>query len=177
MPPAPPPPPGSLRGAAGRTATSLAEAARLRPEDVGALRLPPNAKDLTCANMLCGNLGGACACRLARAVEKLPNLEEIHVAGNKLVALPEGVYTHASLRYVNARGNCLGDGVREELATWQRRRKRGRDGPSPVEVVVDRLRASTLVRIDLRDNGFDGATHEALAKAADELRGRVEIIL
>lgn len=146
------------------------------------LILPPGAPELVCSNMMCAHVGDACSCRLAVAIEKLPNLHTLVVANNQLRTLPDTILKHKALRTVDARANRLGDGIADEKETWRRRRSRRPnanqdDDPEPIEAYLASLRASSVQHIDVRDNGFDEETKQAWREVAEELRGSKEVLV
>lgn len=64
-------------------------------------------EDLVCKNVMCGNLGDACACRLSQILERLPNLIALDISYNKLRSIPEAVFTLKKLQRLNVRGNRI----------------------------------------------------------------------
>ena len=70
-------------------ARSFREALQLNSHKVTILDLTKS-KDLLCVNMMCSEIGGPCACRLARFMEqsKWDSLEQLILAKNDLVQIP-----------------------------------------------------------------------------------------
>eukprot|EP00873_Tetraselmis_striata_P045039 jgi/Tetstr1/465303/TSEL_010001.t1 len=85
--------------------TSLAAAVR-QPRSVGSLRLEAS-PELVCHNMLCEKVGDPCVCRLARALERLPSLTALSLAGNGLDQLPDALWGAAGLRHLDLSHNRL----------------------------------------------------------------------
>mmetsp|Transcript_37198 Transcript_37198/g.95061 ORF Transcript_37198/g.95061 Transcript_37198/m.95061 type:complete len:126 (+) Transcript_37198:123-500(+) len=57
--------------------------------------------------MLCEKVGDPCVCRLARALERLPSLTALSLAGNGLDQLPDALWGAAGLRHLDLSHNRL----------------------------------------------------------------------
>jgi Leucine-rich repeat (LRR) protein len=94
------------------TATRLSEATSLGSKCKELVLRPGKAgepTDLTCVNMMCEHVGGPCACKLAKALASVPNLERLDLAGHQLGTLPDAVKDLQKLTYLNVSGNALTD--------------------------------------------------------------------
>ncbi|CAH0518638.1 unnamed protein product [Peronospora belbahrii] len=86
-------------------ATSLRDIARLGAR-VKTLQLHKS-NDLVCRQIMCEHLSDACACRLALALERVPQLQCLDLSNNKLRTLPDAVYTLQHLKTLNVQQNRL----------------------------------------------------------------------
>lgn len=66
-----------------------------------------NSPDLVCRQLLCEHVGDACACRLALALDRVPDLAQLDLSQNRLQALPDAVYALASLSTLDVQQNRL----------------------------------------------------------------------
>ena len=102
----------SSSSSAAAAATSLGQATRAGAECVELVLRPDPAggpTDLTCMNIMCEHVGGACVCRLARALSRLPCLERLDIAGHRLGMLPDNIGELPNLTHLDVSGNDLGD--------------------------------------------------------------------
>ena len=64
--------------------------------------------DLKCVDIMCQWVGDACACRLARALDRRGEaLRVLDVSGNRLRALPSAVWAMRALEVLDASDNAL----------------------------------------------------------------------
>jgi hypothetical protein len=64
--------------------------------------------DLKCVDIMCQWVGDACACRLARALDRRGDaLRVLDISGNRLRALPSAVWTMRALEVLDASDNAL----------------------------------------------------------------------
>lgn len=64
--------------------------------------------DLKCVDIMCQWVGDACACRLARALDRRGEaLRVLDVSGNRLRALPSAVWAMQALEVLDASDNAL----------------------------------------------------------------------
>jgi len=104
----------AVRGREDATARSLLEA-NGRRFDVGAVGgralealLLARSDDLRCVDVMCQYVGDACACRLARALDKRGvDLRVLDISGNRLRALPSVIWGLRRLESLDASDNAL----------------------------------------------------------------------
>jgi len=73
---------------------------------VSCLRLEAS-PELRCTNLMCEKVDEACVCRLSRVLERLPGLQSLYLARNRLEELPASLWEATALRHLDLSANRL----------------------------------------------------------------------